>query len=683
MRPVLVCAIVLSFSLTALSQTYVDVGGKIAIDPERGADPRVDYSSLLQFGPWDDRNYDLTAEDLELLAPNEAELDDLTPAFFRVGMRRNWTSLPRSGPAQYPLHAYPTFLAMFGGFQVDGALYTRVRRVGDRLLLVREPEAPETGAGDGPGIDAVQGEVRITAPAGAAESAIKIHPADTSRVIAGSNGPGGGQKMWYSSDGGSSWTQSSLPLGGTNGDPAVEWSSSGQYAYTTTLGNCSFFGCAVWFYRSADNGQTWTSLESITPGSPRRQIVASNGDREYIHVDKSPSSPFKDRIYVFFHQSNIMKIARSADLGNTFSIVSFSSLSEERGICGDVTTNPQGHVFYIWPAFNSQRVLVKKSTDGGVTFGDTQVISNTNASFTYRLPSQDSRNAAIYVSADADLTNGPFRGSIYAAWGDTTGPESSIPAENHSRITVARSRDGGASWQFSTPHESADQLQVDRYHQFLAVGPDGVVHVVYYDSRRDPTRQAVDVFYSYSNDGAVTWSTPRRVTTRMSPNLTDGFEFGDYNGLDIVASNLIAIYTDNRNEAGGTGDSKDVYGIGITPGAVSGAGHVPDGRYYAGDPLTVERVGADLALAWSPACGGGEDYAVYEGQLGVDGSFASRTCSTGGATSTLLSPSDGSRSYVIVPLLGSSEGSYGKRSDGTERDPSATACAAQVVNECP
>lgn len=683
MRLPALCVLLLLSAPAILGQTFIDVDGKVAIDPARGADPKVDYASLLRYGPWDDRNYALTADDLTLLAPNEAELDDLTPAFFRVGMRRHWTSLPRSGPAQYPLHAYPIFLSMFGGFEVDGEFYRKVRRVGDRLLLVLEPEAEESATDSGPGPDAVQGEVRITAPAGAAESAIKIHPTDPNRVVAGSNGPGGGQKMWYSADGGVTWAQSTLPLGNTNGDPAVEWSSNGQFAYTTTLGNCSFFGCAVWFYRSADNGQTWTSLESITPGSPRRQIVASNGDREYIHVDKSASSPFKDRIYVYFHQSNIMKIARSADRGNTFDLVSFSSASEERGICGDVTTNPQGHVFYFWPAFNSRRILMKKSTDGGVTFGDTAIIADTNASFTYRLPSQDSRNAAIYISADADLTSGPFRGSIYAAWGDTTGPESSTPAENHGRIVVARSRDGGASWQFSTPHESADQLQVDRYHQFLAVGPDGVVHVVFYDSRRDPTRQAVDVFYSYSADGAVTWSTPRRVTTQMSPNLADGFEFGDYNGLDVVASNLIAIYTDNRNEAGLPGDSKDVYGIGITPGVTSGAGHVPDGKYYAGAPLTVERAGADLALAWSPACGGGEDYAVYEGELGVADSFASRTCTTGGATAALLSPSEGSRSYVVVPLLAGSEGSYGKRSDGTERDPAASACAEQVINECP
>ena len=45
--------------------------------------------------------------------------------------------------------------------------------------------------------------------------------------------------MWYSTNGGSTWTQSgALPQGNTCCDPTVDWSSNGQYAYTSTLGGC-------------------------------------------------------------------------------------------------------------------------------------------------------------------------------------------------------------------------------------------------------------------------------------------------------------------------------------------------------------------------------------------------------------------------------------------------------------
>ena len=52
------------------------------------------------------------------------------------------------------------------------------------------------------------------------------------------------------------------------------------------------------------------------------------------------------------------------------------------------------------------------------------------------------------------------------------------------------------------------------------------------------------------------------MTSEISPSINDGFQFGDYNGLDVVMNELIAIFTDNRNESGGTSDSVDIYAAG-------------------------------------------------------------------------------------------------------------------------
>ncbi len=180
----------------------------------------------------------------------------------------------------------------------------------------------------------------------------------------------------------------------------------------------------------------------------------------------------------------------------------------------------------------------------------------------------------MYVAADADLSGGPFGGSIYAAWTDSTAATGGTPSANHARIQVAYSRNGGSTWTVTTPHETADANSVDRWHQWIAVAPDGSVHVVFYDTRIG-ARSSVDFFHSFSTDGGQTYSTPERLTAEQSPNIADGFEFGDYNGMDIVLQDLIAIYTDNRNEGGGGGDSVDVYAAGIpvtggcTPQAVS------------------------------------------------------------------------------------------------------------------
>jgi hypothetical protein len=362
-------------------------------------------------------------------------------------------------------------------------------------------------------------------------------------------------------------------------------------------------------------------------------------------------------------------------------------------------------------------------------------VANTQASFDFPVPSMETREVFVYVSADADLSGGTYDGSVYAAYTDSTAPTTGDPAANHARIQVARSRDGGASWTVTTPHETSDQLSVDRWHPWLAVGPDGAVHVVFYDTRRDPSRESVDLYYSYSTDGAETWSVPERVTTVLSPNIADSFEFGDYNGLDIVMSRLIAVFTDNRSETGGTTDSIDVYAAGLEPGGgavcgngelepgescdgadfggqtcldfgceggtltcagdctevdtssctgcTSGAGRVPGARDVAGDPLRLTRSGGDVTLTWSVACGSVGDYALYEGELGVTDSLVSRTCSTGGETTFTLTPSPGQRYYLVVATADGAEGSYGRQSDDLERAAAPDACLPQEIGECP
>lgn len=656
---------------------------QVAVDPARGFDPRVDYRRLAELGPWDDRNYDLTLEDLRVLSPDESQIRDRTPAFFRVRMRQAWPELRKTGPAQYPRHAYVIFRQMFGGYLVNDVLYASAERVDGRWVL----DSTGSRAVDDPAaeVDFVSGEVRITNPNGAAESAIKVSPADPNRVIAGTNGPLGGQRMHYSTDGGATWTQVNLPLGSTGGDPAVDWSSDGVNAYTTTLGSCGFSGCQVWFYRSNDFGATWTGLETATPGDPRREVATSSSDKEYLHVDKYAGSPYKDRVYLTWHQNNVMQFAVSADRGNTFAKQAFSSTSAELGIGSDITSGKDGAIYYLWPAFNSRTIRMRKSTNGGQTFGTSVVVASTQGAFTFPLPSFDAREAFLYVAADTDLSNGTYGGSVYAAWTDSTAPTTSNPATNHGRIQVAYSRDGGATWTVTTPHPTADALTVDRYHPWLAVGDNGVVHVVYYDTSRSADRTKVDLFYSFSTDGAQSWSVPQRVTSVQSPNITDGFEWGDYNGLDIVLQNLIAIYTDNRDESGGTAQSVDVYGIGIAPGgaAPAGAGTVPDGRFVAGTPLLVNRSGGDVALSWGTACGPGVDYAVYEGQIGVANSLVSRLCSTGGATTATITPNQDAAYYLVVPLNAGNEGSYGRDGAGNERSPAATACATQQIAACP
>jgi hypothetical protein len=112
---------------------------------------------------------------------------------------------------------------------------------------------------------------------------------------------------------GGSWNQTTLPLAsGDNfhSDPAVDWTSDGT-AWAFTLG-ISATGHALRSYRSTDNGATWT-LEATLSGS---QTAV---DREVVWVDHSPTSPFKDQIYITWHNGVPAVVAvRTAGAGGSW-----------------------------------------------------------------------------------------------------------------------------------------------------------------------------------------------------------------------------------------------------------------------------------------------------------------------------------------------------------------------------
>jgi subtilisin-like proprotein convertase family protein len=559
-------AIVFSFAFSAARAADVEV----AINPVLGTDARVDYARLLDYGPWDDRNYSLTQEDLALLAPNEAELYDPIPAFYRVELRRAFPQMKRSGSLQYPRSAFNVYEMRYGGYLHNGTMYRELRRIrGNRYVFSTHDAVRAIDFS----VRLLNGEARVTAPThGGAETAVAINPTNRDRVIAGSNGPGGGQKMWTSTNGGETWTQSgNLPttFGSICCDPAIAWTADGNTAFTATLAACTNL-CNVVVYKSTDQGATW--------GSAVRLSTGGQSDKEYMHIDTHATSPHAGKIYVAWHDFNTQRFARSTDGGTTFSTpITIDGANE--GIGSDLTSDKNGNVYYIYPATNLSVIRVAKSTDGGATFAAATTLAATLDDYDFAIPAMETRRAFIYVAADADTSNGTFGNSLYAAWTDTTGPENATPANNHARIQVAFSRDGGATWSTRTPHPTADANTVDRFHPWLKVDSQGRVHVVFYDTRNSSARTGVDFYYSRSENGGDTWTDPVRITTVTSPNITGGFEWGDYNGLDVQLEHALAIYTDNRIEPGEGTNTVDAY--------VSGGFTTPTGTYTMTGPATV------------------------------------------------------------------------------------------------
>ena len=544
----LMLMLLLAFAVQAADKNVVDV----RVVQSRGADSAVNYERLLNHGPWDDRNYALQQADVALLPESDAKILDAIPAFYRVIVRKARPEY-RGDITFYPRSAYNHFRNEFGGYLIDGKKYLSLTRDESGVYRIVANESRPKSEFEW---KFLTGEQRITPPAGYAETAIAINPVNPNLLIAGANSAVPHQDMFRSTDGGETWSAPiSLPDPNTCCDPTVGWSTDGTIGYTATLDACAGSGCSVKFYRSTNEGVSWTRTATLT---------SSGSDKEYIHVDSYSLSPNKDNIYLSWHDGNVQKFARSTDKGLTFG-ANLTIDAGNSGIGSDITSDKLGNVYYFFPSTSAQAIRVAKSTTAGASFAAGQTVAATLGNFDFPLPSMETRNAFIYTSAESDITSGPFGGSVYVAWTDNNNADSNTAANNHGRVRFAYSRDAGATWTTVDPVGTADVLTVDRYNQWLSVDRSGNLYLMYYNTKMAATRGAgVDIYATTSTDGGVTWAAEKRLTTVTSPNISDGFEWGDYNGMDALVSEVIAIFTDNRAESG-SGESIDAYVVALDP----------------------------------------------------------------------------------------------------------------------
>ncbi|HPI96123.1 MAG TPA: hypothetical protein PK055_09070 [Gammaproteobacteria bacterium] len=488
-----------------------------------GVDQRVDYSSLTQYGPWDDRNYQVTKEDLDIL-PNDDQYLSNVPVFFKIKHRKD---NPQIGK-YYPRSTLQAFQIQYGGLLVNGSWNK------EGLGIGYHPEDTYGKTPENTILAVPSSETPLEIGVNGNEASVECNPTNQNICVAGSNASGG-QAMYYSTNAGATWTKSQTNPSSCC-DPTIDWSSDGSIVYQADLSS----SIGVRWSRSLDQGVTWESMKVLTP---------SGSDKEWVHVDRSQTSPYKDNVYLTYHNSNVMQFAKSEDFGVTMSTpTSFGS--EPQGIGSDITTDTNGNIYYFYPTLSNSHIRVLKSTDGGDSFAAGVQVAPLNGTFDFPIPAMESREAFIYTSADVDTNNN----TIYVAWTDETddsfGGGNGSASQNHGWIQVAKSTDAGANWTMcAQPHDTSDTIgsnPIDRFHPWLKVGENGVVHIVYYDTRHSTNRTGVDLFYTSSTDGCANWDVEERYTTETSVNINNGQEWGDYNGLSVVLDRIVSTHTDNR-----------------------------------------------------------------------------------------------------------------------------------------
>lgn len=398
------------------------------------------------------------------------------------------------------------------------------------------------------------------------ESDISINPGNPLQIVASSNANNGTtMAQYFSADGGATWSQNSLPAQATDdfqSDPAVGWTSDGT-AWALTIGvKIAGFVLKVRSFRSKD-GKTWT-YDSDVSGTQ------TGTDKASLWVDRSAA--FKDRMYAIWHTGATAFVSVRNGSGGAWGTPIAVSGTETTFTAdgGDVKTNLSGDAFAFWPDAGGQTLRVAKSTDGGATWtalGATPVqIATTFGKFTIKIPAQAARAASggSTIGALIYVTGGAWRTAtqdlVFACWHDLAGgtgcnapanaPGSNTASACKTRIWLARSLDGGTTWQ--TPVKINDQAGLnDQFFPRMSVDDvTGNLMVVYYDTVNDAGRVKTDLWMQYSTDGGANWSGAIQVTTaetdESSAPQDNNQQYGDYIGMSSGGGRYFGCWTDRR-----------------------------------------------------------------------------------------------------------------------------------------
>lgn len=435
------------------------------------------------------------------------------------------------------------------------------------------------------------------------EPSIAINPKDPLNLIAGANdynlamsdGYPFTRTVWtgvyVSKDGGHTWKQGWIPgypggpvsslTGQTDaGDAAIAFAPDGTAYYagiafkrtSASAGQQLVGGAAAYVFegptlfiaRSRDGGTTWDQIATPVKGvGPLVTVLTPVGyadvgatlfqDKEMITVGPDGTVYVTWTSYTFSYADVVTPLGRqtqgdytapimmikSTDAGTTWSQpVKLSQATDNQGSIPAVT--PDGRLVVAWSEFpdhkeETTRILVRTSDDKGATFSAPVKV----AEFSTVQPTHRTRTGS-FPSLAVDTSSGEHRGRLSLVWaGNVTGDHD---------VYLSQSMDGKV---WSAPvRVNQDPVGNGRpqYMPWVAVGPDGTTHIVYFDGRDDVRNLLIGVYLASTQDGVNFVDRP--ATDAPFAADPDGFApdnfLGDYLGIAASDRGVYPIWPDTR-----------------------------------------------------------------------------------------------------------------------------------------
>jgi hypothetical protein len=384
------------------------------------------------------------------------------------------------------------------------------------------------------------------------ENSIVINPNDKNMLLNSnnstpqpSNGTVKGADALKTFDGAATWSGTVEGAGGPNsGDPAAVIDLNGRW-FIGYIDNAS--GQSVSY--SDNQGATWT-VSKVATGSAFNML-----DKNHLWVDISPSSPYKGYLYNGWMVSNNIYVSRSVTNGASWSTsVNISAAtnagSHNQGInfkCG-----PDGEVYAAWAVYDSwpsdeKAIGFNSSADGGATWGTAfRALNNIKGIRTVGV-SQNMRTNS-FPSMAVDLSNSPYRGTIYIVWTNTGVP--GVNVGPGSSVYLIKSTDKGVTW--SAPKRINSDSTAGKHHYLPWITCDqanGYVSLVFYDNRNCAASEA-EAWMAYSTDGGNTFEDMKVSDVSFTPApipMMASKYMGDYLAIAAYDGKTFPCWTDTRS----------------------------------------------------------------------------------------------------------------------------------------
>ena len=310
-------------------------------------------------------------------------------------------------------------------------------------------------------------------------------------------------------------------------------------------------GSGLGIYRSTDDCTTFSFLGMIHSGS--------SDDKELLAVDNNPASPYYGRLYCAWTDFGAGQVIRStySDNGTTWSSpVTLNSGSNPQGAWPAIA--PNGDVYVSWANglfTGTMNIEVARSTNGGASYS---LVTPPAASKT------EPREAAATGSCGRPSLRGNIRylpspqiavgpdGVVHVVYSyDPDGYNTGDVVDAFYR----RSTDNGATWGTEV-RLNTDATTRDQFFPTISIGAGNIVSTTWYDRREDANNTLFKYYQRFSFDGGVTWEPDEAVSDVASsvvldPNLATCYH-GDYDTQIQTETHAVPQWSDDRTQASQT-----------------------------------------------------------------------------------------------------------------------------------